>query len=104
MVTIKIGASRRNLSDNFESWLADQINSRKKDGFPVVVEISIHENGASLNLAAHDHSVSFSGSSRVYNSTEQAILQLWGDKGLGGIGFSVGDLISFLRQLKRLLR
>ncbi|QHI68049.1 hypothetical protein [Tichowtungia aerotolerans] len=104
MVTIKIGTSRRDLSDNFESWLADQVNSRKKDGSPVVVEIDIHENGATLNLAAHDHSVSFGASSRVYNPTEQAILQLWGDKGLGGTGFNVGDLISFLKQLTRLLR
>lgn len=104
MVAIKIDSSRVSLSDNYESWLADQINGRKKDSSPVVVEIDIHTNGVDLSFVAHDCPMNLGASSRVYSSREQAVIDLWQDKGLSGTGFSLGDLMSFLKQLKRLLR
>lgn len=103
MVTIKIGSSQISLSDNYGSWLADQINGRKKDGSPVVVEIDIHDRGVDLSFVAHDCPMNLGTSSRVYSSSEQAVINLWQDKGLSGTGFSLGDLMSFLKQLKHLL-
>jgi hypothetical protein len=103
MVTIKIGSSQMSLSDSYEPWLADQINGRKKDGSSAVVEVDIDQGGVSLSFVAHDCPMNFGGSSRIYTPKEQAIIDLWQEKNLGGTGFALGDLMSFLKRLKHLL-
>lgn len=102
MVTIKIGNEQRSTKDNYESWLNDQIRNRRKSGQSLSVEVNI-ECDARLLLVAADHDLGGGGSSRSYSYTETQILDLWLEKGLTEKGFKTGNLISFLKQLRKLI-
>lgn len=102
-VRIRIGTETRNLEDASESWITDQINRRKKDGQSVCVEVVIHTSGLNIRLATPGCGSAGRGGGRPPTANEQSIFRLWDERGLDSDGFAGGNLVAFLKQLRRLL-
>lgn len=86
------------LKDVGSSWIAGQIDSRKKDGVPVCVRIHIKTDNVNVALATTDCPCS-GGSGRMPNRQEQKIFELWKKLHLNNTNFSAGNLIAFLKQV-----
>lgn len=102
MVRIKIGLDERTLDEVSESWIAQQITKRKQSGDKsVCVEVMIREDDLNLRLATPG--CPKAGGVRQANRHEREIINLWKKRGLNDSSFSPGNVIAFLRQLRRLL-
>ena len=99
MITIRIGSSERTFEQADTAWVVQQINRRKQDGQVICVQVIIHNDYLNMSLSTPNCSGA-GGSGRPPNNEEQEIFDLWKKRGLNEEGFSVGDLISFLNQLK----
>lgn len=51
MIFLEIGSTRRPLREVTESWIAEQVGSRRAQGRPVCLRVQIQENGYGLSLA-----------------------------------------------------
>ena len=101
MITIKIGSSEQSFESADESWINQQINGRRRDGQSVCVRVVI--NNGSINMALSTPScTSGGGGGRPPNAQEQRIFDLWEKQGLNKPDFHGGNLIAFLKQLRRL--
>lgn len=100
MITIKIGESERPLADAEPSWVNQQINRRREDGVSVCVRVTIRTQ--TLNIVLATPGCAGGGGGRPPTRDEQAILDLWQERGLSRPEFTGGNLIAFLRQLERL--
>lgn len=101
MITIKIGESERALGDAEPSWINQQINRRREEGVSVCVRVTIHTQA--LNIVLTTPGCTGGGGGRLPTRDEQAILDLWQERGLTRPEFTGGNLIAFLRQLERML-
>jgi hypothetical protein len=102
MTTVRIGDETRSLADANESWINQQINRRRADGQNVCVEVSIGTGGLSLRLATPGCGGG-GGGGRSPSSNEQEVLDLWIKRGLNTSDFTGGNLVAFLKHLRRLL-
>ena len=102
MVTIRIGAEARTLTDATENWINDQINRRRLDGQDVCVEVRVHTGGLDLRLATPGCGTG-GGGGRLPNPSEREVFELWTKRGLSSSSFSGGNLVAFLKQLRRWL-
>lgn len=100
MIKIKIGETEREFEDIEEGWINQQINRRKADGLEVCVKVYIEKRNIDLILSTPACGSRY-GSSRSPNSTEARILDLWKERGLNQEDFTGGNLVAFLKQLKR---
>jgi hypothetical protein len=102
-VTIRIGNETRDLSSISESWIAEQINRRQADGQDVCVQITIHTGGVNIVLATPGCGGGGGGGGRPPNANEQEVFDLWNKRGLNASSFSGGNLLAFIKQLKKLV-
>lgn len=100
MIKIQIGTSERDLNDANESWINQQINRRRKDGQSVCVRLRIRTNSLDFTLAT---SSCGGGGGRRPKPSEQKIFDLWKKHGLTEADFTGGNLIAFLKQLRKFL-
>ena len=102
MIKIKIGEIERDLSSANENWINQQINRRRKDGLSVCVNVIIKENDLDMILSTPS-CVPIRGSSRSPRPREKTVFDLWNQRRLNEPNFTGGQLIAFLKQLKRIL-
>lgn len=100
-ITVRIGGETRNLEEASESWINQQINRRRAEGQNVCAEVSISTSGLNLRLATPG--CGSGGGGRPPTANERAVLDLWSKLGLLSSDFTGGNLVAFLKQLRRLL-
>jgi hypothetical protein len=102
VITIRIGDEVRSFAEASESWINQQVNRRRTEGQNVCVEVSISTSGLNLRLATPGCG-SGGGGGRPPTANERAVLDLWSKLGLLSSDFTGGNLVAFLKQLRRLL-
>lgn len=104
MISIRIGEEERQVDlDSLDSqWINQQIVNRQNQGENSCVIIRIQKDGINLMLATPDCSLGGSGNAPPPNPQEQAIIDLWRERGLSNTDFSSGNVVAFLKQLKQL--
>lgn len=102
MVRIQIGseATERTLEDADPNWITQQINRRRREGVPICVRVYIEENGLNIRLSSSD-CPGLGGGGRPPTVDEREILERWRHFGLDGNDFAPGQLVAFLRWLRR---
>lgn len=102
MITIRIAEEERQLDALDEQWINQQINRRRADGQSVCVRVTVHEGDLDMVLSTPTCPTSGRGG-RPPRPKEKEVFDLWGRRGLNDANFTSGNLVAFLRQLKRLL-
>ena len=93
MNTIRIGSETKSLTDATESW----INKQKRLC------------GGGDRPRRAEHSIGHTGVWRggegghAPNTNEQEVFDLWSKRGLNSADFAGGNLVAFLKQLRRLV-
>lgn len=100
MITIRIGSETKNYVDASESWINQQIQQLRHAGVNVCVSVRINIAGLDLALATPGCG-SGAGGGRLANEKEREVLDLWHKRGLDDAAFTGGNLVAFLKQLKR---
>lgn len=100
MILVRIGEEERQYDNADEHWIAQQLNRRRNDGITPCIKVSIHQGGLNMALATAG-CVSGGGGGRPPTSQEKAIFDLWQSRGLNDPNFNLGNLMAFLKQLKR---
>ena len=102
MAYVEIEGIQKDLNGKYEQWLAEQIGNRNDKGVAVSVRVVIDE--LSLSFIAESCPRSGGGSgSRTYSPKQKEVIQLWTDMGLCDSDFGLGNLISFLKRLRKFL-
>lgn len=102
MISVRINGEERQYSQGIEPWINEQINRRRQSNGMILVEVSI--NMAPLNMLLRTHRAITNNASQSFRSptsAEQRIFGLWGSMGLNDPDFTGGQIIAFLRQLRR---
>lgn len=105
MIRIIIGGNERqfdSIHDVDESWIAQQVNQRQSDGQNVCVRVFIKQGSVDIQLSTPACSKG-GGGGRQPRPQEEAIFDLWKERGLNQTDFSGGNVIAFLKQLRKLL-
>ena len=102
MIGIRIGNEERNLDEADESWVNQQINRRLAAGDLVCVQVRIQNDALDLALRTPT-CPSMGGGGRAATRHEQEILNLWEKLGLRRMDFAGGNVVAFLKQLRRLV-
>lgn len=103
MIILTIGNASRRLSSPSaidEIWIMLHLQSGAADDRPGV-HLRINAPSLSLNLSAGERGVVSSG--RRLPGGEEAVLELWRERGLDRPGYRSGQLVAFLHQLHDLL-
>jgi hypothetical protein len=103
MYKIQIGGSEKELSEVSESWISHQVQERRHDGQPVCVRISLKNDCIDMILATPQCGGGGGGVGRQPKCKESEIFALWNDRHLNQNDWAVGNLIAFLKQLRRLI-
>ncbi|HDG98397.1 MAG TPA: hypothetical protein ENG73_09565 [Desulfobacterales bacterium] len=98
MIRVRIGDAERELSSVSESWVNQQINRRKADIQSVCARVIIRQD--QLNMTLSTPSCPKGTGGRPPNRYEKQVFDLWEKRGLNKEQFTVGNLITFLKQLK----
>ena len=98
MITVCVGSDCRRLSDADASWIASELAGRRRDGHTVCVKVTVNERDCNVLLTTPGCGEGSPGG-REPNSNERRLFELWDKHGLNAPGFSVGGLVSFLKQL-----
>jgi hypothetical protein len=99
MLTVEIDGETRDISDVSEDWIAGRFRRHEGSAVSCVV-IRIQTTGVDLRLASASCSGGVSGT-RQPNPREQEIIELWRERNLGASTFAPGNLIAFLKQLRK---
>lgn len=102
MIKIKIATEERPLDSVDEQWINLQINRRRAEGQSVCVMVTIQEGDLDLILSTPNCARS-GGGTRPARPKEREVLDLWNQRGLNNADFTSGNLVAFLKQLKRSL-
>ena len=100
MVKIKIGGNERNIEEADSSWINQQINRQRKDG-PVCVRVTINNND--VNMVLSSGNCPQGGGGRPPRPKEKEIFELWDKHQLNEKDFPSGQLVSFIKQITKLL-
>ena len=100
--TVTIAGDTRSLSDADESWATQQVNRRRRDGLGVCVVVKVETSGINLTLATSACVGSGGGGGRLPNAREQDVFDMWNSLHLNTSDFTGGNLVAFLKQLRRL--
>lgn len=90
-------------SDVDEHWVNQRINGLRHDRQVVWVLIRIEVSGMHLTLCTPNYPHSGGGGGRAPNGREREIFDLWDERGLGNGQFSGGNLVAFLKQVRRMI-
>lgn len=102
MISVRIGNTERKIEDAGETWVNQEINRRQSDGQSVCVRITIKEGDLDMALSTPNCPMGGGGRGRMPNGHEQAVFDLWDKLGLNSGRFSGGQVVAFLKQLRRL--
>lgn len=102
MVIIKLGSSEQRLESLDEGWLQQQISRRRREGESVCVRVEIDDSPINITLSTAG-CAGGGGSSRSLTVQEQKVLDLWLKHHLSEPEFQGGELIAFLKQLRRII-
>ncbi|HEU4649542.1 MAG TPA: hypothetical protein VFS33_10820 [Gemmatimonadales bacterium] len=100
MLTVTINGNQVDSDD--EPAITQQVNGRREDSVPVCVKVRIEESGLEMILSTPECG-SLGGGGRPLNPKEEYVVELWGKQGLNSRKFHGGQVIAFLKQLKKLL-
>jgi hypothetical protein len=100
MISIRIGDQEREFESADESWVTQQINRRRTDGLPACVKVTVRIGDLNLVLVTPT-CASAGGRGRAPTAHEQEIFDLWNQLGLNGADFTGGNVVAFLKQLRR---
>lgn len=100
MITVRIAEEERQLDAADEQWINQQINRRRADGQTVCVRVTVHKDD--LDVVLSTPNCASGGGGRPPRPREREVLDLWNQRGLNDINFTGGNLVAFLKQLKRL--
>lgn len=103
MIEIRIGDSHRDFDAFDESWANEQINRRRANGEEVCVEVVFDTEDLKFGLSSPVCTRAGGGNSRPLTSQEQAVIDLWGKHNLNANDFSGGNLVAFIKQLRKLI-
>jgi hypothetical protein len=103
MVTIKVGSSEQQLESLDEGWLLQQIKRRRRDGERVCVIVEIDDSPINLIFPTKGCARGGGSSARAYTAEEQRVIDLWQKHHLDELEFKEGELIAFLKQLRRIV-
>lgn len=101
MIRIRIGDQERDYDSADENWINQQINRRRADGLQVCVRVTIHLGDMDMILSTPTCGSSSRGGRRPRPS-EQEVFDLWNQRGLDSPDFTGGNLVAFIKQLRRL--
>jgi hypothetical protein len=99
MIRVIIGDNERELESVSENWINQQINRRKANGESICAKVFIQKNNIDIGLATP--SCPRGQGYRRANKDEQEIINLWEKFGLNTEKFTGGNLVAFLKQLKK---
>ena len=99
MSYIKIGTEQRALSDANEQWISEQLRRRKADGASVCVQVALKTSSIDVVLFTPDCSGG-AGGGRPPTEQEKDLFALWAKRGLNDPNYSIGNLVSFLKQVR----
>lgn len=102
MVRIRIGNDERELASADEHWIIEQINRRRAYGQAVCVRVTVHQDDLYMVLLTPNCGDS-GGNGRPPRAREKEVFDLWNQRGLNDANFTGGNLVAFLKQLKRYL-
>lgn len=105
MIRVIVGEADRRFPDFRsieEGWLARMIQGRKEDGRTPCIRVEVNHDGLNVTLISGACDSTSGGGGREPNRREARAFELWDEKGLNGTSIKPGDLISFLKQLRRL--
>ena len=102
MVEIQIGELRRNLNEVRENWITTQINRRRADGQTVCVRVIIREGSLNISFSTPTCPGRRTGEPAIDNQVKE-IVAIWNKNHLNESDFTGGNLIAFLKQLRRLI-
>lgn len=100
MITVRIAEEERQLDAADEQWINQQINRRRADGQTVCVRVTVHKDD--LDVVLSTPNCASGGGGRPPRPREREVLDLWNQRGLNDTNFTGGNLVAFLKQLKRL--
>jgi hypothetical protein len=99
-IRVRIGEEERDLGAASESWIAEQLGRRRRDGVSVCLKVIVDTGSLNMVLATAG-CVSSSAGNRSPNDRERAVFDLWAKRGLDAPHFNAGNVIAFLQQLAR---
>jgi hypothetical protein len=102
MIRIRIEEAEMDLDRVDESWINQQINRRLADGLTVCVRVTIKEGDLDMVLSTPTCGAS-GGGGRPPRPREKKVFDLWNQRGIDDAKFTGGNLVAFLKELKRIL-
>jgi hypothetical protein len=101
MVTVTVGQAEMQMDNIDESWINQQLSRRQADGRSVCVQVRIHTGDVNVALAT-PQCAGGGGGGRQATQREQPILDEWAKHRLNTMDYSGGQLLAFLRALRRM--
>lgn len=101
MITISVNGELRQYSEGIESWINEQINRRRNSGARVCVEVNVSFTALNMVLRTQGCVTNGTPGTRRPTLAEQRIFDLWDTLGLNEPTYSSGQVIAFLKQLRR---
>lgn len=101
-IRIRIGDVEHDLAQADEHWIVSQIEQRKRDNGRVCVHVLIKKSDLNLCLSTVDCNVG-GGGGRPPTEQEKEIFELWNRHGLKERSIIGGQVVAFLKQLRRLV-
>lgn len=102
MNAITIATETRPLDQADPDWITRQINGRRNDGIDVCVRIQINTSDLNLSFATLS-CASSGGGGRAPTPRESAVLALWNKHHLNERNFAAGNVVAFVKELRRLI-
>ncbi len=99
-IRVKIGAIERDIGEADSYWINEQINRLQNDGVVVCVQVFIEQESVRLRLATYGCQ-SVGGGNRALTPQENEIVTLWKKLHLDSDNFTGGNLVAFLKQIRR---
>jgi hypothetical protein len=103
VIRLQIGSDERVDDSISESWVNQQVGRRRADGAPVCARVSLKTDSVDFSLSTAGCRGRGGAPLASFSATEQKIIELWGKCGLNEEDFQGGQLIAFLKQVRRLL-
>ena len=102
MITVKIGQEQCGIDEVTEQWINEQFRRRRADGSQVCVQVILRTDWLNMTLSTPECQGG-GGGGRPPNEKERQLFDLWADRGLNDLRLSSGNLVAFLKQLRRAL-
>lgn len=100
MIKVQVGEAVKDYDDVTECWIIQQINDRRHSGQSVCVRVTIKKDSLNMILSTSGCPIAPS-KPRQPNPSEAEIFGLWDHLGLNDEKFSPGNVVAFLKQLRR---